>query len=217
MSAGPARPPPRSGTRRVTLRRTAWLGFWLACCAPLAARGQEPRRPRREAPGRDFRPDGVWRKQARAVRATRDRLLAQRQFAALNASIAAGVPIPSAAAVSGTLRVPAELFTYAGTPAPPFASTTYNAVLFGATPPLGRPYTYQSFYSQLSNGLLDVQGATYGWVRLSKPEASYNGGTSSACQQENPFRWTNCNGIWSAAPCTRQAGWREPPALVGPQ
>ena len=193
------------------------LALWLAWCAPLAAGGQEPRRPRGEAPGRDFRPDGVWRRQARAVRATRDRLLAQRQFAALNASVAAGVPMPSAAAVSGTLRVPAVLFTYAGTPAPPFASTTYNAVLFGATPPLGRPYTYHSFYSQLSNGLLDVQGATYGWVRLSKPEASYNGGTSSACQQENPFRSTNCNGIWGAAAGAMQAGLREALALVDAQ
>ena len=194
------------------------LALWLAWCAPMAAGGQEPRLPRQEAPGRDFRPDGVWRRQARAVRATRDRLLAQRQFAALNAAVAAGVPTPSAAAVSGTLRVPAVLFTYAGTPAPPFASTTYDAVLFGATPPLGRPYTYHSFYSQLSNRLLDVQGATYGWVRLSKPEASYNGGTSSACQQENPFGSTNCNGIWSGpANAALQAGLREALALVDAQ
>src|SRR5438046_6991771 len=173
------------------------LALWLAWCAPLAAGGQEPRRPRGEAPGRDFRPDGVWRRQARAVRATRDRLLAQRQFAALNASIAAGVPIPSAAAVSGTLRVPAVLFTYAGTPAPPFGATAYDAVLFGATPPFGRPYTYHSFYSQMSNGLLDVQGVTYGWVTLSKPEASYTGGTTSACPQTNAFGSRNYHASWS--------------------
>ena len=201
----------------MTPRRTVLLALWLALCAPLPARAQEPRRPR-EVPGRDFRPDGVWRRQARAVRATRARLLAQRQFAALNAPLATGVPIPSAAAVSGTLRVPAVLFTYAGTPAPTFASTAYDAVLFGATPPFGRPYTYHSFYSQLSNGLLDVQGATYGWVRLSQPEASYNGGTSSACQQENPFGSTNCNGIWSGAAFgALQAGLRQALALVDAQ
>ena len=200
----------------MTPRRAVLLALWLAWCTPLPARAQEPRRPR-EVPGRDFRPDGVWRRQARAVRATRARLLAQRQFGALNAPLAAGVPIPSAAAVSGTLRVPAVLFTYAGTPAPTFASTAYDAVLFGATPPFGRPYTYHSFYSQLSNGLLDVQGATYGWVTLSKPEASYNGGTSSACQQENPFRSTNCNGIWGAAYGALQAGLREALALVDAQ
>src|SRR5207244_2344567 len=173
------------------------LGLLLVWCAPGAARAQEPRRPRREAPGRDFGPDGVWRQQARAVRAMRSRLLAQRQFGALNAPLAAGVPTPSAAAVSGTLRVPAVLFSYAGTTPPPFASTAYDAVLFGTTPPFGRPYSYHSFYSQMSNGLLDVQGVTYGWVTLSKPEASYTGGTSSACQQTNPFRSTHCNGIRS--------------------
>jgi M6 family metalloprotease-like protein len=202
----------------VTPRRAAWLALWLVWGAPFKARAQEPRRPRPEAPGRDFRPDGVWRTQARAVRATRARLLAQRQFGALNAPLAAGVPTPSAAAVSGTLTVPAVLFTYAGTTAPPFASTAYDAVLFGSTPPFGRPYTYHSFYSQMSNGLLDVQGATYGWVTLSKPEASYNGGTSSACQQENPFGSANCNGIWSGPAYTAlQAGLREALALVDAQ
>ena len=201
----------------MTPRRAVLLALWLAWCAPLPARAQEPRR-LREVPGRDFRPDGVWRRQARAVRATRARLLAQRQFAMLNAPLAAGVPIPSAAAVSGTLRVPAVLFTYAGTPVPPFASSAYDAVLFGATPPFGRPYTYHSFYSQMSNGLLDVQGGTYGWVTLSKSEASYNGGTSTACQQQNPFGSTNCNGIWSgAAYGALQAGLREALALTDAQ
>jgi len=201
----------------VTPRRAALLTLWFVWCAPLAALAQEPQRPRREAPGRDFGPDGVWRKQARAVRATRARLLAQRQYGALNAPLAAGVPTPSAAAVSGTLRVPAVLFTYAGTTAPPFTSSAYDAVLFGTTPPFGRPYTYHSFYSQLSNGLLDVQGATHGWVTLSMPEASYNGGTSSACQQQNPFGSTNCNGLWSGAYAAMQAGLREALALVDAQ
>src|SRR5207247_4756061 len=91
-------------------------------------------------------------------------------------------------------------------------------VLFGTTPPFGRPYSYHSFYSQMSNGLLDVQGVTYGWVTLSKPEASYTGGTSSACQQTNPFGSTNCNGIWSGpAYAALQAALREALALVDPE
>src|SRR5207302_10823647 len=98
----------------VPQRRLLSLGLLRVGCAPWAARAQGPRPPRREAPGRDFGPDGVWRQQARAVRAMRSRLLAQRQFGALNAPLAAGVPTPSAAAVSGTLRVPAVLFSYAG-------------------------------------------------------------------------------------------------------
>src|SRR5437879_1263002 len=179
----------------VPQHRLLSLGLLLVWCAPWAARAQEPRPPRREAPGRDFGPDGVWRQQARAVRAMRSRLLAQRQFGALNAPLAAGVPTPSAAAVSGTLRVPAVLFSYAGTTPPPFASTAYDAVLFGTTPPFGRPYSYHSFYSQMSHGLLDVQAVTYGWVTFSKPDASYTGRTSAAWQQTKPFGRTNCDGI----------------------
>ena len=133
------------------------LVFAVALGAPAVAVAQERATPRREVPGLDFRPDGVWRKQARAVRAARTRLLSQGRFSDLNAPLAAAAPAPSAAAVSGTLSVPAVLFTYAGTSAPPFAATDYDAVLFGATPLFARPYTYHSFYSQMSTGLLDIQ------------------------------------------------------------
>src|SRR5438094_1394098 len=174
--------------------------------APAVAVAQERATPRREVPGLDFRPDGVWRKQAAAVRAVRARLLSQGRFSELNAPLAAGTPAPSAAAVSGTLSVPAVLFTYAGTSAPPFAPSAYDSVFFGTTPPLGRPYTYHSFYSQMSNGLLDIQGSTWGWVTLSKPEVGYTGDTSSQCRQVNPFSSANCNGVWSNTAFTALQG-----------
>src|SRR5256886_4445222 len=162
--------------------------------APAVAVAQERATPRREVPGLDFRPDGVWRKQAAAVRATRARLFSQGRFSELNAPLAAGASAPSAAAVSGTLSVPAVLFTYAGTSAPPFATSDYDAVFFGTTPPLGRPYTHHSFYSPMSPRLLDIQGSTVGWVTFSKPEVGYTGDTSSQCRQGNPFSTANCNG-----------------------
>ena len=174
--------------------------------APAVAVAQERATPRREVPGLDFRPDGVWRKQAAAVRAARARLFSQGRFSELNAPLAAGASAPSAAAVSGTLSVPAVLFTYAGTSAPPFATSDYDAVFFGTTPQLGRPYTYHSFYSQMSNGLLDIQGSTWGWVTLSKPEVGYTGDTSSQCRQVNPFSSANCNGVWSNTAFTALQG-----------
>ncbi|HYT70894.1 MAG TPA: M6 family metalloprotease domain-containing protein, partial [Gemmatimonadales bacterium] len=179
-------------------------GLWLVglaamLCVAQAAGAQEARLPRREVPGLDFRRDGVWRKQARAVRATRALLLGQRRFGELNAPLAAGAPVPSPAAVAGTLDVPVVLLRYTGTTAPPFAAADYDAVLFGATAPFGRPYTYHSFYSDLSNGLLDIQGASYGWTTLSGTEGAYNGGTSAECQQNNPYGTSNCNGVWSDA------------------
>src|SRR2546426_3148561 len=140
--------------------------------APAVAVAQEQATPRREVPGLDFRPDGVWRKQAAAVRATRARLFSQGRFSELNAPLAAGASAPSAAAVSGTLSVPAVVFPSAGTSAPPFATSDYDAVFFGTTPQLGRPYTYHTFYSQMSNGLLDIQGSTWGWVTRSEEHTS---------------------------------------------
>jgi M6 family metalloprotease-like protein len=190
----------------VTHHRLLALLFAVLLGAPPVAGAQERATPRREVPGLDFRPNGVWRKQARVVRAARTRLLSQGRFSELNAPLAAGAIAPSAAAVSGTLSVPAVLFTYAGTTAPPFVATDYDAVLFGTTPPLGRPYTYHSFYSQMSNGLLDVQGSTRGWVTLSKPEVSYTGDTSSQCRPVNPFGSANCNGVWSNTAFTALQG-----------
>src|SRR6058998_2818483 len=105
--------------------------FAVLLGAPAVAVAQERATPRREVPGLDFRPDGVWRKQAAAVRAARARLFSQGRFSELNAPLAAGASAPSAAAVSGTLSVPAVLFTYAGTSAPPFATSDYDAVFFG--------------------------------------------------------------------------------------
>src|SRR2546422_3720616 len=129
------------------------IGVLCALIVPDAARAQEasPPRARREIPGFDFRKDGVWRRQARAVRALRARLLSRRSFGALNAPMAAvGAPLASATAVSGVLRVPAVLMKFKDTPATQLRTASqYDQVLFAASPTgvsAGRPYTYRSFY-----------------------------------------------------------------------
>ena len=174
--------------------------------APAATRAQGLPPYRREIRGFDFHKDGVWRRQARAVRARRARLLARRDFPALNAPIATsggvplsgGAPLASVAAMSGMLRVPALLFRFRdGSAASFFTPASYNQVLFATAPPLGRPYTYRTFYEQLSNGLFSVQGTTYGPVKLDSDEVKYTGGTSTTCLASNPFHSTNCNGIFS--------------------
>src|SRR4029077_427751 len=175
---------------------------------------------RHEIRGFDFRKDGVWRRDARAVRAQRRRLLSGRNFGALNApmaigggaALAGGTPLRSNAAVSGVLRVPAVLFKFKDTPSSQIRSTTqYDQVLFAATPTgasAGRPYTYRSFYEQMSNGLLSVQGQTYGYAALDSNEVTYTGvpGTCTG----NPYNTTNCNGLFSAQAVDRmQGGLRE--------
>src|SRR5512143_4211913 len=70
--------------------------------------------PRWEIPGLDITPNGGWRVRARAVAATRARLLAQRNFALLNA---APVGPTAVNAVTGALRVPVVMFRYQDSPA----------------------------------------------------------------------------------------------------
>jgi len=182
---------------------------------PSVARAQQapPPRVRREIPGFDFRKDGVWRRQARAVRALRARLLARRNVGALNAPMAAaGAPLASGAAVSGVLRVPAVLFRFKNTPAGELRNTTqYDQVLFAPSPTgasAGRPYTYRTFYEQMSNGLVSVQGQTYGYAALDSNEVTYTG-VAGTCTG-NPYGNTNCNGLFSPQAVARmQGGLRE--------
>src|SRR5437016_1201269 len=186
-----------------------------ALSVPAVSRAQQapPLRVRREIPGFDFRKDGVWRRQARAVRAARARLLSRRNFGALNAPMAAaGAPLASGAAVSGVLRVPAVLFKFKNTPAGELRNTAqYDQVLFAPSPTgasAGRPYTYRSFYEQMSNGLLSVQGQSYGYAALDSNEVTYTGvpGTCSG----RPDGTTNCNGRYSEQAFFRmQAGLQE--------
>src|SRR5438034_2185732 len=178
---------------------------------PAVTRAQQvpPPRLRREIRGFDFRKDGVWRRQARAVRALRARLLSRRNFGALNAPMAAaGAPLASGAAVSGVLRVPAILFKFKDTPGAQLRTTTqYTQVLFAASPTgasAGRPYTYRTFYEQMSNGLLSVQGASFGYAALDSNEVTYTG-VAGTCNG-NPYGNTNCNGLFSPQAVAHETG-----------
>ncbi|HEY6158893.1 MAG TPA: M6 family metalloprotease domain-containing protein [Gemmatimonadales bacterium] len=190
-------------------RRSLFLAVVAAVCLPAAGRSQQGPRPvRREIPGFDFRKDGVWRKRARAVRSARERLLRQRNFPALNAPLVSGArglpsqgaPLTAGPAVSGVLGVPAILFKFKNTPASAIRPTSqFDDVLFAPSPTgasAGRPYTYASFYAELSNGLLTVQGRTYGYAALDSNEVTYTGvpGTCTG----NPYTGsTDCNGLFS--------------------
>jgi M6 family metalloprotease-like protein len=177
--------------------------LWSLVPSLAAAQGQ--RHPRWEIPGFDFRKDGVLRTKARAVRATRARLIAAGQFSALNRSGPQLAP-----ALTGVLKVPAIVFRYKDSPIASFTVPQYDEVLFAASPPSGRPYTYRSFYQELSNGVFDIQGQTFGYATLDSNEVWYVGGTSPTCAQSNPFGSQNCSGLFSGLAISRmQGGLRE--------
>jgi M6 family metalloprotease-like protein len=184
--------------------RLRWLvvmgaAVGLAGLAPRGAVAQVPQIVRNWEPPFDFRPDGVWRRKVREVAAARAAALARGQFSLLNAPARLAAPQPSALAVTGTLKVPALLMRYLDTPDTVIKgdSTAYTNVLFGTSPPLGRPYTIRTFYEQLSGGLFSMQGRAIGWVPLSQPESLY-AGRPNGCPS-NTYTGHNCNGIFGSS------------------
>ena len=205
----------------MTRTRVLLVGLLVAVLLPASGYAQGRRRPRSELPGLDFSPNGVWRARAREVRRYRAALLSQRAFSTLNAPFAAGAPVtlprtPQASppqVVSGTLNVPVIMLRFKDSPVSPYLPADYNHVLFDSpTPPFGRPYTYRTYYQELSNGLLDIQGLTYGPTTLTNNEVAYTG--TPPCSG-SPFPGgTNCNGLFTNSqipdPFTRmQNGLRE--------
>jgi M6 family metalloprotease-like protein len=191
----------------------------VAALSLVSARGdaQSQLHPRWEIPGFDFRKDGAWRVKARQVSELRRQLLAQGRVAALNAPAMAGGP-GLTPAVTGTIVVPALLFSYSTTDSALFMRDTaqYTSVLFSSSPPGGNPYTLRTFYEQMSTigagpALFSMTGRIMGWVRLDSAEVTYTG-TPGTCSG-NPFMTTNCNGLFSSNAINRmQNGFRQ--ALV---
>jgi M6 family metalloprotease-like protein len=180
---------------------------------PPSAAAQSGFHPRWEIPGFDFRKDGAWRVRARRVAELRRQLIAQGRMSALNAPTLGG-PAPSPTQVTGTVLVPALLFSYQGIDSAQFMRDTsqYTSVLFGDPAPGGNPYTLRTFYEQMSTvgaspALFSMLGKMIGWVRLDSAEVTYTG-TPGTCS-DNPFGTTNCNGIFSVAATKRmQDGMR---------
>lgn len=152
-----------------------WAALVVAAAPGLLA--QEPARPR-EPRGFDFSPDGVWRKRARAVRTARQNALRSR-----NASMLLNAPMSMR--VTGVLRVPIFLVAYKNTSqASLYSQAAYDQILLQPSAP-GRPYTLRSFYEEISNGALSVQGQVIGWITLDSNDTWYEG----ACNGD-----ITCNG-----------------------
>jgi M6 family metalloprotease-like protein len=180
----------------------------LAGLTPRGAGAQEPQLVRNwelRGPQFDFRPDGVWRRKVRAIAAARAAALSRGQFDLLNAPVRLGAPLPSAYAVTGFLDVPAILIRYADTPDSIILgdTTAYTNVLFGTSPPVGRPYTVRTFYEALSGGLFSMHGAAVGWITLGQNEVAYTG-PANGCP-DNPYT-SNCNGIFGSSYSLLRAG-----------
>lgn len=175
-----------SRSAAIAARAIAIAAVTLAGWGPSAAAqaGQEPQRDYRERAGFDFRPDGAWRVGVRRIRAHRARLMAAGMWTEVNAAREARAPIPgiTQAAVNGALRVPFVLMRFRDTdPGTLQPSTAYSALLLGQSPPSGRPYTLRTYFAEMSNGLLQVEGDVVGWVALDSNAAYYTGPCNGLC------------------------------------
>lgn len=120
---------------------------------------------RREVTSIDFAPNGGWRVKTRQVMATRRAALARRDFRALNSPNASNT-------VTGDLRVPVVFIAFADTNvtgATPVVGDTaaFRPLFFSSNPTAdnpARPYSLKTYYEELSNGNLQVDGQLFGWV-----------------------------------------------------
>ncbi len=169
---------------------TALAALVTSVAGPLLAQEARGTTGSFEVRGLDFRPDGGWRRRAALVRTNRQAMLRAGDIAGLNrpllrASLLAG-PRLSSSAVMGTLYAPVVLIQYPNI-TPVYTTADYENVLFSATPgSVGLPYSLATFFAELSNGLLQIEGRVFNPVR-----------TDSASQ----YYTNNCNGIGVLSPC----------------
>src|SRR6266550_1611305 len=199
-SPGASQGPRRRGGPLV--KRFVFVLAATAVLVPISASAQGRPATRRERPGLDFSPNGVWRKKARRIQAMRAQLLAQGNFAALNAA-RSGPARSTQAALVDTLFVPVMLMRFKDTDTSAASTPSqYQQVLFATSPPLSRPYTYRTYYEQLSNGVFSVQGQVTNWIKTDSIERFYT---------DSSFKCGGyCNGIASNHAVARmQDGFRE--------
>ncbi|HQR18419.1 MAG TPA: M6 family metalloprotease domain-containing protein [Gemmatimonadales bacterium] len=144
----------------------------LAVIPQADAQTPRPRVGQFEIPGKDFRSNGAWRQRTNAIRAQRQAMLAAGRFGAMNvrASGAAGT------VVTGDFNLPVVPIRFANTDTTAlFTPAEYSDVLF-ASAPTAHPYSVKTYYEQLSNGNITIDGVVFPWVRVDSTDAYYENG-----------------------------------------
>jgi M6 family metalloprotease-like protein len=168
---------------------SSWATVVVLCglLVPSALQAQYPRAQRGqfEVRGFDFGRDGAWRTRVSAVRSARHRLLQAGAMSVLNGGSALA---PSGTKVVGRVIVPVVPIAFRNVP-PPYPLERYQDLFFNPAP-VGRAYSLRSFYEQLSNRHITVDGRVLNWVTADSNDTYYEDG---------------CNGIGVLAPCPARA------------
>jgi M6 family metalloprotease-like protein len=124
-----------------------------------------------EADSTAFEFHRAWRQKTARVRAARI-ALERRQGLRLSITQLRA----AAAAVTGTLRVPVLLGTYAAT-TPAYPASSYQTRLFG---PGGEGmYSAKTYYQEISRNAFSLDGTAFGWLQLPQTAAYYDPPSSS--------------------------------------
>jgi M6 family metalloprotease-like protein len=178
-------PPTSSHRCKILLGLFSWATVVVlsGLLFPSALQAQYPRARRGEfeVQGFDFSRDGGWRTRVSAIRASRHRWLRQGSIGLLNLSAPTA---PGGGKVTGRVFVPVLPIAFRNVP-PPFPISRYQDLMFDPAP-IHRPYSLRSFYEQLSNNNLTVDGRVFDWVTADSVDTYYEDG---------------CNGIGVLNPC----------------
>lgn len=115
------------------------------------------------------------------MRTARHQWLRAGRLSALNL---AGPTAPGSGKVVGRVIVPVIPIAFRNVP-PPFPASQYTDVFFSPNP-AGRPYSLKTFYEQLSNGNITIDGRVFDWIVADSNDRYYEDG---------------CNGIGVLGPC----------------
>jgi len=159
------------------------LGIVAALLVPAVAGAQYPRARvgQFEVRGMDFGKDGAWRKRVSAVRATRHQFLRSGSIRSLNLSSATAF---GGVKVTGHVVVPVIPIAFSNVPAP-WTAAQLATQLFSAAP-VGVPYSLKTYYEQLSNNSITLDGQVFPWVIADSADSYYEDG---------------CNGVGVRNPC----------------
>jgi|GEM_PF-620938 len=171
------------------VRHPVLLVALLVALLPLhQAWGQYPRAKvgQFEVRGMDFRPDGAWRRRTDQIRLSRRRLLQARSFSALNAT----APLGAANKVTGTFHVPVVPIQFKNASSVITTAQLQDALFNPA--PTATPYSVKTYYEQLSNGNIAMDGQVFAWVTADSNDTYYedncNGvGVRNACAHPDRF------------------------------
>ncbi|HET8625101.1 MAG TPA: hypothetical protein VFM14_16180, partial [Gemmatimonadales bacterium] len=155
------------------LRVCPGLAATLLLVLASTAKAQYPRGEtgRFEVRGLDFRSTGAWRNRATPVRDQRRALLRVGALGRLNAPAVPGFAVTR---LRGTFRVPVLLVRPSNV-GEPFPLSRYQSLLFDDLP-ADRPYSLRSFYTQVSNGNVQIQGVVRGWWLAPQTNSYYEDG-----------------------------------------